>query len=219
VAPANFDTLPGVIPVFPLSGVMLLPRGRLPLHIFEQRYLQMTEDAMSADRLIGMVQPIDPTDAGERPEIYQTGCVGRITSFAETDDNRHNIVLTGIARFQVQHELPPDALLYRRVSVDFAPFKQDLDAPASIHLDREKLVPALKDFFAHKGLDANWDIVEKSEDDELLIGLSMVCPFSPSEKQALLQCENSAERADMLSALIEMARYEMAVGTNLGGQQ
>ena len=219
MSPSPPDDLPRVIPVFPLSGVLLLPHGKLPLNIFEPRYLQMTEDAMASHRLIGMVQPVDPADMDEQPAIYPTGCVGRITSFSETDDDRYLIALSGIARFHIHRELPPDGLLYRRVEADFTPYNDDFDSRVELRLDRGQLLPALHDFFDQKGLSANWDAINQSEDGDLLTSLAMVCPFSPSEKQALLECESDTIRADMLIALIEMARHELNAGIDLGAQQ
>lgn len=213
------DDLPRVIPIFPLAGVLLLPQGKLPLNIFEPRYCQMTEDAMASHRMIGMVQPVDPADTEACPAIYPTGCLGRITSFSETDDERYLITLTGVARFRVHQELPPENLMYRQVTADFDPYEGDFEAASDVRLDRGALLPALRDFFDQKGLSANWDAINSSGDDDLLTSLSMICPFSPSEKQALLECGSTAARADMLFALIEMARHEMNTGLDLGAHQ
>ena len=203
----GIDELPRVIPIFPLPGVMLLPRGRLPLNIFEPRYLQMTQDAMAEHRMIGMIQPADPNASLEAPEVYPVGCAGRITSFSETPDNRFLITLTGVCRFAVARELEPDGLLYRRVRADYEPFAGDLPEPAPIALDRSRLMPALRAYFDRRGLTADWDAIDRADDEALVICLAMACPFEPSEKQALLECRGESERAAMMQALFEMAAH------------
>src|SRR5271169_5086480 len=149
--------LPAILPIFPLTGVLLLPRGRLPLNIFEPRYLAMTRDALAGERLIGMVQPSDPRVAGDNPAVYQTGCAGRITSFSETDDGRFLITLTGVSRFRIKEELP---LLsgYRRVVADWQDFAADRDADAA-GFDRGRLVAGLRSFFTQRQVQADWDAI------------------------------------------------------------
>jgi Lon protease-like protein len=202
----RFEQLPAVLPIFPLSGVLLLPRGVLPLNIFEPRYLAMTRDAMGGERLIGMVQPAEP-DAPEPPPVFSTGCAGKITSFAETPDRRFLITLTGVIRFAVRQELP---LLrgYRRVVPDWAPFRDDLAPPSAPALDRERLERALRIYFKQHGLDADWEAVRQTPDERLVTSLAMICPFSPAEKQALVEAKSLAERAATLLALIEIAALE-----------
>ncbi len=202
------EQLPPVVPVFPLAGVLLLPSGKLPLNIFEPRYKQMIEDVMSSHRMIGMVQPLNPADKHHRPEVYPTGCLGRITSFSEAEDDRYFVTLTGVARFQIARELPLDSFLYRRVKTNYDFFSSDTKPNNHLQLNREVLIPALKDFFELRGLSANWDAINDADDSDLLTSLSMICPFSPSEKQALLECGNSETRANLLISLIEMARHE-----------
>src|SRR4051812_23123661 len=155
--------LPEVLPIFPLIGVLLLPRGRLPLNIFEPRYLAMTRDAMGAERMIGMIQPADPNDPGGNPPVYRTGCAGRITSFSETEDGRFLITLTGIARFDVKEELP---LLrgYRRVATEWSSYRGDLD-PEEDDIDRERLLAVLKVFFKVHGIAADWDTIRQTPDE------------------------------------------------------
>jgi uncharacterized protein len=205
-AALTIEQLPPVLPVFPLAGVLLLPRGLLPLNIFEPRYLAMSRDAMSGERLIGMVQPVDPASP-EPPPIFGTGCAGKITSFAETPDGRLLITLTGLCRFAVEGELP--ALRgYRRVRADWRPFPHDLAPAGDAALDRARLERALRVYFRQHGLDADWDAVHKTPDEHLVTSLAMICPFSPSEKQALLEAPTLAERARTLLALVEMATLE-----------
>jgi uncharacterized protein len=197
--------LPASLVIFPLTGVLLLPRGRLPLNIFEPRYLAMTEAALKSDRLIGMVQPQEGAgDAGD-PPVYRTGCAGRMTSFAETDDGRYLITLTGIARFDIARELPRDEL-YRRVVPDWQPYAGDLAEDATA-IDRARLVAALKPFFRRYRIAAEWEAVEKTPDERLVSTIAMVAPFAPREKQALLEARDLAERARLLTALVEMATH------------
>tara|TARA_B100000700_G_C15063292_1_gene867549 strand:- start:18927 stop:19586 length:660 start_codon:yes stop_codon:yes gene_type:complete len=203
--------LPQIVPIFPLSGVLLLPHGRLPLNIFETRYLQMIEDVMSSHRMIGMVQPKNPMDKCNRPNIYPVGCIGKITSFSETEDNRYQISLKGIIRFIATDEMSYDSLLYRRVRVKYDSFSSDLSEQRLIVLDRKNLFPVLKSFFDSQGISANWEAINESDDADLLTNLAMICPFNPNEKQALLECKTSKAMADTLVSLIDMARHESSM--------
>jgi Lon protease-like protein len=201
--------LPATLPIFPLAGVLLLPRGRLPLNIFEPRYLAMTRDALGGDRLIGMVQPTEEERRGTVPAIYRTGCAGRITQFSETDDGRFLITLTGIARFAVSEEV---AMLrgYRRVLADWQPFHGDLDDDGDAPIDRARLAAALEGFFKLHDITADWDAIASTPDERLVTSLAMICPFAPNEKQALLEAPDLAERARLLTALVEMAMLQRA---------
>src|SRR5438046_6069315 len=147
--------LPDTLPIFPLTGVLLLPRGRLPLNIFEPRYLAMTRDALAGERLIGMVQPSDPAASGSNPPVYPTGCAGRITSFSETEDGRFLITLTGISRFRIREELP---LLegYRRVVPEWREFAGDLHAQGEPSFHRERALRRLRGYFQHHTVPAEW---------------------------------------------------------------
>lgn len=206
----SFDQLPETIPVFPLTGALLLPGGKLPLNIFEPRYLNMVQDALAGPRLIGMVQPLPEAPDGIPPPLYRTGCAGRITSFSETDDGRLLITLTGLCRFQVGEELAT-MRGYRRVIAQWSGFQADLaePAPAAEAVDRDRLGRALKAYFKHQGISANWDAIAQAPDDRLVTSLAMICPFSASEKQALLEAPDRSGRAEMLLALIEMAVHEL----------
>ncbi|HUJ98424.1 MAG TPA: LON peptidase substrate-binding domain-containing protein [Stellaceae bacterium] len=204
----DFDALPASLPIFPLTGVLLLPRGRLPLNIFEERYLAMTADALRAERLIGMVQPHEGAgDAGD-PPVYRTGCAGRMVSFSETDDGRYLITLSGLARFDIARELPR-AQLYRRVMPEWQPYRGDL-APATDTIDRARLLAALKPFLERQGVIADWPAVEATPDERLVTTVAMVAPFQPAEKQALLEARDLAERARLLTALVEMSVHGSA---------
>jgi hypothetical protein len=199
------EDLPGEFPVFPLPGALLLPRGKLPLRIFEPRYVAMTEDALGQGRMFGMIQP-DPTlaDSHHGPALFRVGCLGRLSSFSETDEGHYLITLTGLIRFTVAGELDMRRG-YRRVRGDFSPYLADLDlAPRPIGIARESLLTTLRSYFAHRGLDANWDAIKQLPDDMLVVTLSMVCPFEPAEKQALLEAPADAERSAALLALLQM---------------
>jgi Lon protease-like protein len=202
----RFEDLPQTLPIFPLSGVLLLPRGKLPLNIFEPRYLAMTEDALKSDRLIGMVQPVEEGAAGDQPPVFPVGCAGRITQFAETEDGRYLVTLTGICRFRVERELPLFCG-YRRVAPDFSDFRADFE-PERTRLDRARLLSALKVYLKLQQLSADWDSIEGAPDERLITSLAMICPFSCREKQALLESSCLAERARVLTALLEMAVLE-----------
>ena len=199
------EDLPPEIAVFPLTGALLLPRGRLPLNIFEPRYLALAEDALAAQRMFGMIQPdpaVPATPCG--PGLYQVGCLGRLSSFAETDDGRLLITLTGVVRFYVAKECEMRHG-YRRISADYDPYRPDLDlAPTPLPVPRETLITALRAYFAQCGFDANWDAVARIDDTMLVITLAMICPFEPAEKQALLEAPTEAERASTLLALLQM---------------
>ena len=193
--------LPQVIPVFPLPGAILLPRGQLPLNIFEPRYLNMIDDAMAGDRIIGMLQP----QAGPRrlPGLSPIGCAGRITSFAETSDGRYLITLTGCARFRLASEIPTQTP-YRQIRADFTPFEADLTAPAvdDVGLDRDGLLDALRAYLETRGLDIDWDTAETAPPEALVNSLSMALPFEPPEKQALLEAASLTDRSAVLTALL-----------------
>jgi uncharacterized protein len=196
--------LPAIIPIFPLAGVLLLPRGRLPLNIFEPRYLAMTRDALAGERLIGMVQPTDPGAAGSNPPVYPTGCAGRITSFSETEDGRFLITLTGICRFHIREELP---LLdgYRRVVPEWGEFASDVEDGPEPAFDRQRLLRGLRGYFQQHQISADWDAIASVPGERLVTSVAMICPFEPSEKQALLEAPDLDERARMLTAIVEMA--------------
>ena len=210
--PREEIALPDILPIFPLTGVLLLPRGRLPLNIFEPRYLAMTRDALGGERLIGMVQPSDPQDDGRgggglNPPVYPVGCAGRVTQFSETDDGRFLITLTGVSRFRIREELP---LLegYRRVVPDWQPFAHDRERAGKPDFYRERLIRGLKGYFAQRQIQADFEAIEKAPGEYLVTSLAMACPFAPSEKQALLEAADPDERARLLTTLVEMAATE-----------
>ena len=203
-----FEELPAELPLFPLTGVLLLPGGTLPLNIFEPRYLRMVEHALGAGRLIGMVQPMAVGRSGlsvpDGTDLYRTGCAGRIVAFEETGDGRYVLRLRGVCRFAVGDELP---LLhgFRRAHVDFAPYRADLSAAGEKLGDRTRLMGLLKAYFELENIDADWDTVTQTPDDRLVTTLAMVCPFEAADKQALLESADLERRAKLIIALIEDA--------------
>jgi len=215
----GFENLPRVIPVFPLTGVLLLPGGQLPLNIFETRYLAMTRAALAEPyRVIGMVQPRmpDPGDnrgvttlagGGDQPEIYATGCAGRITSFVETEDGRYQLSLSGLCRFDIVEEMARQDG-YRRALADYHRFRGDLADEAAPGIDRARLLAVIRRFFEHRDIEANWDAIEASGDTRLVTSLAMSCPFGANERQALLEAPDTAERARLIITLLEMALIE-----------
>jgi len=202
----TFEELPDVIPIFPLGGVLLLPRGRLPLNIFELRYLNMVRDSMANQRIIGMIQPDPLNEEDDVTPLFRTGCAGRITSFSETPDGRYLITLRGICRFHVLEELP-QVNGYRRVVPDWSAFYRDLQKDDG-SVNRERLRSEIKRYFNAKNISADWEAIEATPDEQLVTSLSMICPFAPSEKQALLEVPDLAERAQLIMGLMEMSALE-----------
>ena len=199
------DDLPLVIPVFPLDGALLLPGGQLPLNIFEPRYLNMFDDAMSGERIIGMVQT-RPGGEVERPNLAPVGCAGRVTSFAETSDGRYLVTLTGVCRFRVGDELPARSP-YRQVRADFTTFEADLregSPQTATGGDASPLLDALRRYLDHRGLAIDWSSAEAAPSDALINSLAMALPFEPVEKQALLEAPTLVERRETLVALLEI---------------
>jgi Lon protease-like protein len=198
-----FEDLPTKIPIFPLTGVLLLPHGKLPLNIFEPRYLNMITAALAGHRMIGMIQPTGPNE-GDQPDIYKTGCAGRITSFNESEDGRYLVTLSGLIRFDLAEELPlRDG--YREAVPDWGPYCDDLAEETGAGVDRDRMLRALKGYFTVNDVDANWDAIKDTTTDRLVNALAMMCPFQPSEKQALLEALSLGDRANVMVALLEMA--------------
>lgn len=206
----RLEDLPSEFAVFPLTGALLLPRGKLPLNIFERRYLALVLDSLGTGRMFGMIQP-DPqappphaAEAEDEPGLYRVGCLGRLSSFSETDDGRLLITLTGLIRFNVDAETDRHHG-YRRVRADFSHYADDLTLNRPpVKIERDKVLAALRGYFGRRNVDANWDAIKGLSDDGLVITLAMACPFEPVEKQALLEAPTDADRAATLLALLQM---------------
>ena len=198
--------LPDTIPLFPLPGALLLPRARLPLNIFEPRYLAMIEDTLkTSHRLIGMIQPRDVPPGAGSPPLQQIGCAGRLTSFSETEDGRYLITLAGISRFRIlaQNEgFTP----YLRGDVEWSSFNHDLsNKEVDTKFDRPKFLALLKRYFEHSGLTSDWDSMKDADEELLINSLAMLCPYTAEEKQALLEAPSLQTRRETLTTLMEFA--------------
>jgi Lon protease-like protein len=207
----GFD-LPDSIPVFPLPGALLLPRARLPLHIFEPRYLAMLDDTLKTQhRLIGMLQPVGGAKDGDR--LHLVGCAGRVTTFSETEDGRYMITLTGISRFRVVDE--PDGFApYRMCDVDWSQYESDLGAPQpDSQFERVAFLDLLERYFTSQDLKTDWESLRDAEDELLINSLSMLCPFEPEDKQVLLEARDLAARRDILTTLFEFALHGGSAGS------
>ena len=205
----TLEELPTEFPIFPLPGALLLPRGKLPLNIFEPRYLAMIDDTLSNGRIMGMIQPNLHAPAGDTgPSLYRIGCLGRLSHFSETDDGRYLITLTGVTRFRVRAELAMRRG-FRRIAAELEPFADDLSPPREkTRLVRREFISALKPYFHVHGIEANWDTIAAMQDEALVVTLAMLCPFDPAEKQALLEAPTEADRASDLLALLRMSLHE-----------
>lgn len=202
---SHLQDLPELIPIFPLPGALLLPRARLPLHIFEPRYLAMIEDCMKTQhRLIGMIQPRDAPGTDKNP-LHMIGCAGRLTAFSETEDGRYLITLTGQSRFRIRQEVT-GFTPYRRTEVDWAGFERDLGREESDPgLKREAFFSLLKRFFSKHNLSTDWDSLTEADDELLINSLSMLCPLDPDDKQALLEAPSLQTRRETLVMLMEFS--------------
>jgi uncharacterized protein len=206
--------LADVIPVFPLPGALLLPRGQMPLNIFEPRYVAMIDDALrSGLRLIGMIQP-DTAHPGpeNKPNLYKVGCVGRITQIAETGDGRYLLQLTGVARFRIEAELEV-VTPYRQCRVTYTPFTDDFIArKGEDEVDRKSLLHALSEFLEANNLKADWEGIENAPNEALVNALAMMSPYGTAEKQALLEAPDLKTRAEILVAATEIELAKKSTG-------
>lgn len=210
---SSIAELPVVIPVFPLSGALLLPRTELPLNIFEPRYLAMVEQAMSGNRVIGMIQPA-PGDDDDKPALSSVGCIGRISSYSEAEDNRLMISLTGICRFTVKRERAARTP-YRQVEADYSGFAADLVSDNARSVDRTAVITSFRQYLEANNMSANWSEVEQIPTELLVNTLSQLAPYPAPEKQALLEANDLKARADMLIALTELAMKGGTKGARL----
>lgn len=196
--------LPGTIPVFPLPGALLLPRSPLPLHLFEPRYLAMLDDVLKTpERLIGMVQPYDAP--GKAGQLHSIGCAGRVTAFSETEDGRYMLTLSGASRFRIIQEVE-GFTPYRRCEVSWEGFGRDLGPTETDKaFDRPTFMSLLGRYFEERGLSTDWNSLKDAEDELLINSLSMLCPFEPEDRQALLEAPSLSTRRETLVTLIEFA--------------
>ena len=208
------ERLPEVIPVFPLSGALLLPRGRLPLNVFEPRYLAMVDTALAGDRIIGIIQPEADARDGPTPPLRTVGCAGRLSSFSETEDGRYLIALTGICRFSVLEEIDTDAS-FRLCRVTAEPFSGDFFVSGENDVDREALLQTFRAYLEANDLEADWDNVGSASNESLVNAMAMVAPYGPAEKQALLEAPDLKTRAETLVALAEVTLEHEASGRRL----
>ena len=199
----SYSDLPHSLPLFPLSGALLLPRGQLPLNVFEPRYLEMVDYALTGDRLIGMIQPAESEDKVAVPRLTQVGSAGKIVSFRETEDNRYLISLAGICRFRLTGEMQTTTP-WRAGLCDFAAFAGDLAQPRDEDFPRDRLLKALKTYLTTRDMQADWSSVMTAPAEALINALAMMCPFDPAEKQALLEADGVSDRASALIALLEI---------------
>ncbi len=197
--------LPETIAVFPLPGALLLPRARLPLHIFEPRYLAMIEDCMKTPhRLIGMIQPYEGPGAQDK-KLHTIGCAGRLTQFSETEDGRYMITLSGVSRFRVTREVS-GFTPYRRCDVTWGGFERDLGPTETDKgFERDGFLDLLGRFFESQQLSTDWSSLKEADDELLINSLSMLCPFDPEDKQALLEAPSLATRRETLVTLLEFS--------------
>lgn len=202
----KIEDLPDIIPVFPLPGVLLMPRSELPLNIFETRYIAMVDYALRTNRLIGMIQPKDIMRDDDTTPLYETGGVGRITSFEESSDGRYLITLKGVCRFNLAEETDmKDG--FRQIKPSWHPFRDDLVQAPDFGLDRDRLKDLLCRYLALHGMDCEWEQANGAPDEKLVNCLSMICPLDPGEKQALLETICVKERGNMLLTMIDMALH------------
>jgi uncharacterized protein len=199
--------LPAQLPVFPLQGCILLPRSNLPLNIFEPRYLSMVDDVIAGNRIIGIVQPLgteEESPASKGHPLRQTGCAGRLSAFSETEDGRLLITLTGICRFDITGETRT-AKPYRICDANFAPYQQDLvRGHGQNAVDWPRFLQVLKNYLDARDMTADWDSIQRSPTELLINTLSMISPYGPEEKQALLEAPDLKARSEVLMALAEM---------------
>ncbi len=201
---SHVTDLPELVSIFPLQGALLLPGTELPLNVFEPRYLQLVEDVLREDRLIGIIQPAEPNAINSAHGLANVGCIGRIAGFQETDDDRYLIVLKGVSRFRVTEETTFNTP-YRTVRADWTPFAHDLKPHTELtDLDGTELANALREYLTRRGLSPDWPAIEESTTRTLINSISAECPFTYAEKQALLEARTLKDRCDALLALLAM---------------
>ena len=206
----SLDDLPKKIPIFPRTGAVLFPKTQLPLNIFEQRYVQMLNAALATPhKMIGMIQPISGSDSS----LKKVGCVGRVTSYNETDDHRYLITLNGIIRFEIENELDTTTQ-YRQIEVNYENFITDLKSEDVTNVDRESLLKLIKKYLKNKSLLADWDIIQQTPTEQLINYSGVLVPFTPEEKQLLLEAKTIMGRSRALEALYQSYTIEETTDTS-----
>ena len=205
----SIEDLPKRIPIFPLTGAVLFPGTQLPLNIFESRYINMIDDALaSSDRLIAMIQPVSAKDSDSKI-LKNVGCIGKITTFNEIEDNRYLITLTGIVRFKIKEELDTTTP-YRQIIPDFTNFNTDLEDQNVESIDREKLLGLIKKYLEHRNMLTDWDIIQQTSTEQLINYSGVLVPFTPEEKQLLLESITMEERCNALEALYQSYIFDLS---------
>ena len=207
----RFVDLPGEIPVFPLAGAIVMPGIQLPLNIFEPRYLNLVQDALGTDHLIGMIQPLTGQEEVELPLLHKIGCAGRITSYSETNDGRIVIVLTGVCRFELQQELE-ERHGYRRVQAGWDRFAQDFLTEQEGIVNRERFLASLRNYVRPRGVEIPWDDLKAMADLDLVNLLTAHLPLAPEDKQALIETNTLRDRAELMRGLMDMASASSVEG-------
>lgn len=208
------EDFPSSVPIFPLSGALLLPKGQMPLNIFEPRYLAMVDAALAGDRLIGMIQPSLENNSDQPDALCSSGCLGRIVAWSETGDGRYLITLMGIARFRLEQELTT-MTPYRQARISVLPFMGDIDGEvAELEVDREELLATFRDYLDANDMEADWESINEASTESLVNALSMMSPYGPAEKQALLEAPDLKTRAETLIAITEMELARRDDGTS-----
>ncbi len=200
---SGLDELPTTLPIFPLAGALLLTTGHLPLNVFESRYLDMVRDSMESHRVIGILQPFDPEDPSHEPSLYSVGCAGKICEFAELENGHFSITLEGLCRFQTIEELDR-VTKYRQIKADYSAYQHDMAPMTKNPINRDQLQNVLNHFLEFENEQEDWDALNNLADDNLVNSLSMICPFSPAEKQALLEAQDVFARSELLISLLSM---------------
>ena len=208
---SGLDELPVILPIFPLSGALLLTTGQLPLNVFETRYLDLVRDAMEGHRVIGIIQPRNPDSTEHEPDLYTIGCAGKICEFSEHPSGIYQITLEGICRFSVAQELTERTTLYRQIRADYSAFNHDKVPTEDGNVDRDALQKVLKHFLEFDNEEADWEALNHLADDNLINSLSMICPFSPAEKQALLEAIDIPTRSQLLTDLLSMMMQQSSI--------
>ncbi|MBM09189.1 MAG: peptidase S16 [Magnetovibrio sp.] len=205
----ELEHLPNQIPIFPLTGVLLLPGGKLPLHIFEPRYIKMVESALGSGRWFGMIQPYQGNreTVSDNHPLFDTGCLGRIKTFSETDDGRYLLTVIGVCRFKIKKELPKTSS-FRKVIPNYEKFARDLESQKLTTSERKRLSHTIQQYFKERGHEIDWESIKQTPDEMFVASIAMACPFNPTEKQALMEAPDLSALTACLIAILKIAEYD-----------